>query len=324
MFEESENSFPVKPDLILNHPSNNRNVFLFIAVIIFVFSSNLITDFYVVLLEIGLVFLIHELGHYAMMRAFRSKGHGMFLLSFLGRLTKQLKPSLSLKQQTVINLMGPLPGVVIGCGLFVYLANTEPNYYVIELGLLFLGINLINLVPIDPFDGGRIIGGFFFYKNDQLRMGFTLFSSLTLLLVGVILKFWPLIIFGFLMGLKVRGFQKSSQLHDELNEAEVDYKKEYKDLTNREYWLIRKAFLQQNPKLNEMIPSDFALWENERLLVDQVKQILRADVKSDIPTTGKIAFIGLMTLLVAGSLLLVLNNYDLIQWYLENVAIQTR
>lgn len=309
---------------MLNHAGKNRSALLFFAVLVFVFSSNLVNDFYIVLLEIGLVFLIHELGHFAMMRAYGAQAQGMFLLSFLGKVTKQLKPNVSLKRQTMINIMGPLPGILIGCGLFIYMGAGEPNYYVIEIGLLFLGINLVNLLPIDPFDGGRIIGGFFFSKNDHLKMGFTLFSSLSMLLAGVLLQFWPLIIFGFLMGLKVRSFQKSSQLHEELDETEVNYRKEYKDLTNREYWLIRSAFLQQNPKLREMIPSDFTLWENERLLMEQVKQVLRVEMKSDVPTKGKIAFIALMALLVAFPLYLVANNYNLIQWYLENVTIQGR
>ena len=200
----------------------------------------------------------------------------------------------------------------------VYLS---PNLFLIELALLFIGINLINLLPLDPFDGGRIIGGFYFSKNDQLKMSFTLFSSLTLIILGIVFSLWPIIVFCFVMGFKVRTLQKSAQLHNELTETEVDFKKDYKDLTNREYWMIRKAFIAQNPRLREMIPSGYTLWENERLLVEQVRQLLRIKIQPDMSTLSKVNCIVLMILLILIPLYIFTNHYEIIQWYIDYVSI---
>ena len=321
VFEENENIYPVKPELLASN-SRKSMVYFFLFILLFsMISTSYITNTYIVLAEVLLVAVVHELGHYAMMKFFNSQAQGMFFMSFLGGRIKSLKFSNSLKEQTFINLMGPLPGIVVGVILFLLVLNSESNVYVIELALLFLGINLINLLPIDPFDGGRILGGFYFNSNDRLKMMFTLFSSVTLIVVGVFLSFIPLIVFGFLMGLKVRGLQKSNELHENLAEVDVNYKKTYEDLSNREYWKIRTVFLRKNPKLKEMIPSGYTLWENERLLVEQVRQILRVDTKSDMSILGKIAVMIIMLLFIVYPIYLVFSNLEVIDWYLDNTDV---
>lgn len=321
MFEENENIYPVKPDLLAEKVGQNKVYILLFLTVILILSADLISTNYIILLELLLVFIVHELGHFIMMRIYKTQAQGMFFLSLLGKYTKNLNNSESLKQQTYINLMGPLPGILIGSSLLFIMIYNTPNLYLIELGLLFIGINLINLLPLDPFDGGRIIGGFYFSKNDQLKMGFALFSSLTLIAIGVLFSLWPLIIFGFILGFRVRNFQKSSQLHENLLDTDVNFKKDYKDLTNREYWMIRKAFIAQNPRLKELIPNGLTLWENERLLVEQVRQLLRIKVKTDLSLLGKINIIILMIILVLIPTYLFTNHYEIIQWYIDHVSI---
>ncbi len=125
-------------------------------------------------------------------------------------------------------------------------------------------------------------------------------------------------VFGFLMGLKVRSFQKSKNLHDQLSETNVDYKKEYKDLTNREYWKIRSTFLRNNPRVQEMIPSGYTLWENERLLMEQVRQLLRVNLKTDINPLGRFLVLALILLLITCPLWLVFSNYEIVDWYIDH------
>lgn len=318
MFEENDNIYPVKPKLLTGTQGRNRMGMLVFGLVLLFFSTTYFSDAYLLLLELLIVLVIHELGHFLMMRKFGAKAQGMFFMSFLGNSMKDLKSCNSQKQQALINIMGPLPGVLIGCGLYVYALYSEPNLFLFELGLLFIGVNLVNLMPIDPFDGGRIIEAFYFSGDDQRKMVFTLVSSVLMIAVGVFISFLPLIIFGFLMGLKVRSYQKSKELHVQLDETNVDYKKEYKDLTNREYWKIRSAFLTNNPKIKEMIPSGYTLWENEKLLMEQVRQILRTNIKPDISFLGKISIILLMLFLITIPVLLILSNYEMIDWYLEN------
>ena len=321
MFEDNENIYPVKPDLLVKSGAKQKLGFFLLMLAFIVFSTDFTTSTYIVLLEIAAVLIVHELGHFLMMRLYNTKSQGMFFMSFLGNRTKNLRFSNSQKQHTVINLMGPIPGIIMGTVLFFIVIYSEPNTYLIEFALLLLGINILNLVPIDPFDGGRVIGGFFFNKNDHQKMIFTLVSSVAIISVGVIFNFIPLIVFGFLMGLKVRSYQKSNYLHEALEESNVNYKKEYGDLTNREYWKIRSVFLTFNPKLKEMIPSGYNLWDNERLLMEQVRQVLRTDIKPDMSNLTRFFVLVLMVLLIALPIVLVLSNIEIVDWYLQNTNV---
>ncbi len=317
MFEENENIFPAKPEFITASQGNKMR-YLVIGLFLTLIVINFLSESYMFLLELLLVLLVHELGHLCMMHFFKAKSQGMFFTSFLGSLTKSFRFSTSQKELVLINLMGPLPGIIIGCVLYAIALNSSESIYLIELSLLFLVINLLNLIPLDPFDSGRVIETLFFQKSDQKRMIFTLVSSLVVIIIGVIFSFYPLTIFGFLMGFKVRSYQKMNLLHSGLREEDVDYHKEYDQLTNREYWKIRAAFLTNNPRLKEMIPSDYVLWDNERLLVDQVKQLLRIKINTDLSIFSKMMALVFMAILMVVPLALVVFNYELVEWYVLN------
>ena len=212
MFEENENNYPCKTGIhsrsfwteSLDVLNNNRRSLYTVRKL---YSGHLYCAF-----GTFRCLFIHELGHYSMMRIYGVKAQGMFLMSLFGNEAKKLRYSTSQKEQVLINLMGPLPGILAGVALFLVAQNSgNPNIYLVEVALLLLAVNVLNIVPLDPFDGGRIMEVFFFFKSDQHKMVFTLVSSLVLILVGVLLWFWPLIIFGFIMGLKVRGFQKKQR-----------------------------------------------------------------------------------------------------------------
>lgn len=299
----------------------NRNGLILFGLVLLFIATNYLSDSYIILIEVLVILALHELGHFVMMRFYKVKAQGMFIMSYFGNSLQKLRFSDSQRQQTFINLMGPLPGILIGSAIFVYAVNSEPNIYLIEVAVLLLAVNILNLIPIDPFDGGRIVGGFFFNKNDQLKMIFTLSSSIIMIGIGVYFGFIPLVVFGFLMGLKVRAFQKSKGLHEQLDETNINYKKEYKDLTDREYWKIRSIFLLNNPKLKEMIPSGYTLWDNERLLVEQVRQVLRIDMKPDLGIISKILILLFITALIIVPILLVLSNLELVEWYFENANV---
>jgi hypothetical protein len=217
--------------------------------------------------------------------------------------------------------MGPIPGIIIGLILFFVALNSPPNQYLVEISFLFISINVLNLLPIDPFDGGKIISVFFFNKNDNFKMYFVLISSILLIIVGFLFSYLPIIVFGLLMAIKVRGLQKSYEMHLELDEKEINYKKEYNDLTNGEYWKIRQVFLNNNPKLKEMIPDGLTVWDNENLLVERIKLILRTPMENDLSLTRKIIVVGFILAAIIVPLFLVISNNVLLDWYFKTLNV---
>ena len=113
---------------------------------------------------------------------------------------------------------------------------------------------------------------------------------------------------------------QNDSIYDELEEQNVDYKKTYKSLTNREYWKIRTVFLENNPKIREIIPHGDELWENERLITDQISNILRIKIKEDASIVFKLFVLAIVCLTVYFPVDLIIKNWDLFTTYIENAG----
>lgn len=61
-----------------------------------------------------IVLVVHELGHYAAMRAFGYRDTKMFFIPFLGAAVSGRHDDASGTQRAVVALAGPLPGIVLG------------------------------------------------------------------------------------------------------------------------------------------------------------------------------------------------------------------
>lgn len=109
-----------------------------------------------VVFGVGLLVLlfIHELGHVI---ALKQKGYGVrlpFFIPFLGAVV--MAPKMDCRhKESYIGYGGPLLGTVAAflCGIPYVLTHHD-----IWLVLMFLGIilNLFNMIPVSPLDGGRI------------------------------------------------------------------------------------------------------------------------------------------------------------------------
>ena len=138
--------------------------------------------------KIGLVFVLvlltHELGHYF---AFRNYGLAVRLPVFiplLGAFTAGAAPQ-DLEQDAYIALAGPLTGLVLGGACYAMgTISHDPFWFAAAFICAFL--NLFNMIPTPPFDGGRIINAL----SPQLWIfGFVLFIGL-----AFALHIWPFFI----------------------------------------------------------------------------------------------------------------------------------
>ncbi|HVN69100.1 MAG TPA: site-2 protease family protein [Candidatus Binatia bacterium] len=103
-----------------------------------------------------LLLLAHELGHYF---AFRAYGLPVRLPSFvplLGAFTAGAAPD-DLEQDAYIALAGPLVGLGLAAVCFAIGDATHDRFW-FACADLSAFLNLFNMIPTPPFDGGRIIG----------------------------------------------------------------------------------------------------------------------------------------------------------------------
>lgn len=109
-----------------------------------------------VLIVIG----VHELGHYFAMLAFGYRNVHMLALPLVGGVTIGQEASPSAAKRAWMSLMGPLPGIVIGWLLLAlpFVAPALPlSEWTSDAASLFLVINYLNLLPIPPLDGARVV-----------------------------------------------------------------------------------------------------------------------------------------------------------------------
>lgn len=128
--------------------------------------------------------MLHEGGHLLAMKLFGYRDLALLFLPFLGALATAHKQNASLSQKFWISLAGPLPGLLLGLGLLV-LTQGQESGWLVEAGWVLVGLNLFNLLPIYPLDGGQIADLLVFSRHPYLGVGFKGLGVLMLGLLGL-------------------------------------------------------------------------------------------------------------------------------------------
>jgi Zn-dependent protease len=107
---------------------------------------------------VGLVLLIlvHEMGHYLAARRIGLDAGLPTFIPFVGAWIQLKEQPLSVQQETYVAFAGPFVGT-IGAIVVLWLAMQYDSRMLLALAYAGFFINLFNLIPITPFDGGRIV-----------------------------------------------------------------------------------------------------------------------------------------------------------------------
>lgn len=159
------------------------------------------------------VLLFHEFGHALAMRAVGYRGLSVLVLPFLGAVAVGRKDDAGPWQKLAVLLAGPLPGLLLSvvC-LRLGMQDPEGRAWLITLGGATLGINLFNLLPFTPLDGGRIVEIFLLARRPRLRFVFFAASVAALVAIGVALEAKALAGAGLVLALGVPAAWKRARL----------------------------------------------------------------------------------------------------------------
>src|SRR6266568_1399421 len=107
---------------------------------------------------VGLVALlfIHEMGHALVMKLKGLPVGGMIFIPMLGAAVLMNKMPKNAKDEAEVGIAGPIAGA-IASSVCLLLAIVYPGTLWAPLAYFGFFINLFNLIPIVPFDGGRIL-----------------------------------------------------------------------------------------------------------------------------------------------------------------------
>ncbi len=139
-------------------------------------------------LAIMLQLFVHEYGHVHAMRRTGMKVRGMYFIPFLGALAVTEDAFTSRRQQAYVALSGPIWGsalALLPAGL--YLWTRDPLFAAVASW--WAVINLFNLLPIAPLDGGRVMQAFAYSYSSGLGLAVSILGLAGAVALGASLGF---------------------------------------------------------------------------------------------------------------------------------------
>jgi len=100
--------------------------------------------------------VVHEYGHLWTMKRLNMKTKGMYLIPFLGAAAVSEDEFPTRESEAIVAMAGPLTGAALAvlCGLLFLVTR---NAYLAAIASWMALINLFNLIPVAPLDGGRVM-----------------------------------------------------------------------------------------------------------------------------------------------------------------------
>ncbi len=311
--EDSSNLYPSKPKLKEEESKGNWSLTAFSLVVFILSFLVLFSDNIQFLIFLIVVLFIHELGHFLFMKLFRYKNVRMMFVPLMGAFVQGAKKVYSQKESFMVVMGGPIPGVLLGV-VGAIIAFEYQMSWMLELSAVFILLNMINLLPLDPLDGGQLFRLLVKYDHDLFLMIFSLVSSLILIGVGFIYNSYPLIIFGFLMSFRVRSIQKRYLIRKTLDERNIKYQLSYDELTDMEYAGIRSVVMEQNASLKRY--KELANANADKIIAEHVNTVLEIPLIQDTTIFFKLIVILLWLLSFIAPVYLFLEFGSRFAWYI--------
>ncbi|HLV40723.1 MAG TPA: site-2 protease family protein [Brumimicrobium sp.] len=295
--EEFEQHYPQKPILIKRKSNGHISVTVLSMVIFAITFSLILDDYYLIGILLG-VLLFHELGHFLMMKLFNYEELNMLFIPFMGAMVSGRKKEYSQVESSLMVIAGPLPGILLGVSLILY-GWVQPTSLSIQLGSILILLNVMNLIPIDPLDGGQLMRILFFNNYEFAQLIFTAVSSLAIAGVGLYFDSWLMIIFGLLLGFRIKNKHKLYLIRKDMKEEDIEYESNYDDISNKTYSKIKRIIIDHTPVLNDIEEYNEEAKYNQ-IVAKQVEGVLFPPTKKDASIFFKI----FMLVLWAGGILL--------------------
>ena len=246
-----------------------------------------------ILLLITAIVMIHELGHFFAMKFFKYNDLGIFFIPLLGAYVSGSKREVYQKQSAIILMAGPLPGIIIG--IILYLIDQNGSGYSLlkisysKIAFLFIILNLINLFPIYPLDGGQLLNRVFLNEESGWSKFFIFLSIGILCWAAIAIPFYVLLIFPAMMLLRMFGEKNISSIEKRIEEEGINTDLEYEDLPDEDYWKIRNILIEDYPAFKDVNPAPpFEYDEKEEKIMTTIQSLLHRHLIQDMSIARKI------------------------------------
>ncbi|MGN6492437.1 MAG: site-2 protease family protein [Agriterribacter sp.] len=291
---ETTDNFRKKP--VPEAPAESRNVViktiislaLYIGVYYFLFRQNLQWIFILVA-----VMLLHEAGHFIAMKLFGYRDVRMFFVPFLGAFVSGSPHTISQRQRTVTLLAGPIPGIFAGIVSLILYYSTGNNFYY-QLSLMLILLNVFNLLPVIPLDGGQLLENLFFYTGRIIQSIFIVLSAVLLFYLALLTRNYFILLIVWLLIARFRSITVINRVRRALEKENISYNKTFDELSDEEYVAIRQRMIPRIKTLNEYDPEIVS--DDEEDVIAWMNKILTGSMVKDMNLNEKVAVVVLWVL----------------------------
>ena len=249
---------------------------------------------FIMLLAITVIVVFHEMGHFLAMKYYRYSDLGIFFIPLLGAYVSGTKREVSQKESAVILLAGPLPGIILGIGLYFLDQNSAEGIFISHISLetiaiLMIFLNIINLIPVYPLDGGQLLNRVFLDEEGWISKIFVFLSVGFMAWVAIKLRIYPLLIFPGMMLLRLFTDSKFDAVEKQIETEGINVDTSYRDLRDEDYWKIRDILSTKHPGYNEFTPGPpYQYSPKEEKIMTAIESLLHRHLIQDISIPWKI------------------------------------
>ena len=129
--------------------------------------------------------ILHEGGHLLAMKLCGYRDASLLFLPFLGAVATARKDDATITQRFFVSLAGPLPGLFLGVILAIIFKDASYSTWIKQTSWILICLNLFNLLPIYPLDGGQIIDILLFSRFPYSDVAFKAFGAIIISLLGI-------------------------------------------------------------------------------------------------------------------------------------------
>jgi len=234
--------------------------------------------------------LLHETGHFIAMKIFGYRDVHMLFIPFLGAYVSGSPQKISQKQRIITLLAGPLPGIVIGFVCLLIFTSTSDIFFY-RLSLIFIILNVFNLLPVTPLDGGQLLENLFVRTGRAVQPFLLIASAICLFYMAVVLHNYLILFFVWLIVMRFRSIQRLSAVRKDLDADGISYDESYEALSDAGYMAIRKALIRHIPALREYDAEKIS--DDEDPVISYVNKVLTGSVYMDLGNSGRIIVLSL-------------------------------
>ena len=167
---------------------------------------------------------------------------------------------------------------------------------VFKMSILFVLLNLINLFPVYPLDGGQLLNRVFLEEESWVSNIFIFLSAGLMCWLAWNLYasshqplYFTLLLFPLMMLLRLQTDSRYKTVEKRLESEQINTDVSYEDLSNEDYWRIRNILIEEQPGFRDFNPSPpYEYHPKEERIMTIIQSLLHRNLIQDVSITGKI------------------------------------